>query len=111
MASGIPLTWRSLLYPVRGPETTYLWEQSRLYPTKRALMPVCKEWEAITMEYMYKSLVVELFGVGNEAKLLTSLQTTKLGERLRWWVKRVDTNWKIRSTLARILRGGQPNAQ
>ena len=96
--------------PILGPEVTYPWEQSRLYVTKRSLMLVCKEWEALAAEYLYESLVVELFGVGKEGKLLTSLRTAKRGERFRWWVKRVDARRHIHSALARLFRDGLPNA-
>lgn len=105
---GYPLPGNT--HPIRGPEVTYPWEQSRLYVTKRTLMLVCREWETLAAEYMYESLVVELFGVGNERKLLTSLRTTKRGERFRRWVKRVDASRHIHSALARVCRDGLPNA-
>jgi len=97
--------------PARGPEVAYPWEQSQLYFTKRSLMLVCKDWEALAMEYMYESLVVELFRVGEPETLFTLLQTTKLGERFRRWVKRVDAHWNTRSALAKLLMDDLPNAQ
>ena len=76
---GYPLPGNT--HPILGPEVTYPWEQSRLYVTKRSLVLVCKEWKALAAEYLYESLVVEIFGVGKEEKLLTSLRTIKRGER------------------------------
>jgi hypothetical protein len=88
----LPAGFRSIGYPYPNQEGIYVWEQSRLYPTKRALMLVCKAWAAIAEEYMYESLVVNLFGLDNDAKLSALFQNTKQAERFRRWAQRVDAD-------------------
>ena len=71
------------------PETAYAFEQSRLYPTKRALMLVSRAWAELAVEFMYESLVIDYFGVGRPRQVLAALEGSA-GLVLKKWVKRVD---------------------
>jgi len=71
------------------PETAYAFEQSRLYPTKRALMLVSRAWTELAVEFMYESLVINYFGVGRPEQVLAALEGSA-GLVLKKWVKRVD---------------------
>jgi len=74
-----------LLYP----EIAYGFEQSCLYPTKRALMLVSKVWAALAVEFMYESLVIDHFGVGRPEQVFAALEGSA-SSVLKKWVKRVD---------------------
>jgi len=99
-------------YPYLRPETAYSFEQSGLYPTKRALMLVSKTWADLAVEFMYESLVIDYFGVGGLEQVVVALETSH-DRPLKSWVKCADIwfgNWAtvVRKfeTLARI---GLPN--
>jgi hypothetical protein len=87
------------------PEVAYVFEQSRLYPTKRALMLVSRAWAALAAEFMYESLVIGHFGVGRPELVFATLEGST-GLVLKKWVKRVDIFWCSSERLARI---GLPN--
>jgi len=99
-------------YPYLRPEAAYSFEQSHLYPTKRALMLVSKAWADLAVEFMYESLIIDYFGVGGLERVVVALETPH-DRPLKSWVKRVDIwvgKWAtiVRKfeTLARI---GLPN--
>jgi hypothetical protein len=71
------------------PEAAYGFEQSCLYPTKRALMLVSKVWAELAVEFMYESIVIDHFGVGRLEQVLAALEGSA-GFLLKKWVKRVD---------------------
>ena len=71
------------------PETAYGFEQSCIYPTKRALMLVSKAWAELAVEFMYESLVIDYFGVGRREQVIAALEGSA-GLLLKKWVKRVD---------------------
>ena len=81
----MPPTYCHYLYP----ETAYGFEQSCLYPTKRALMLVSKAWAELAVEFMYESLVVGHSGVGQPEQIIAALEDPA-GFVLKKWVKRVD---------------------
>ena len=68
-------------------EAGYPLEQSRLYPTKRALMLVSRAWADLAVEFMYESLVLDRFGVGRPEQVLATLRDSAL---LKKWVRRID---------------------
>jgi hypothetical protein len=105
----LPADCYSIGDPDANREAIYVWEQSQLYPTKRALMLVCKAWAAIAEEYMYESLIVNMFGLYNDAKLSALFQNTIQAERFRRWVQRVDADEV--SDFAMKLLGELPNAK
>ena len=72
-----------------NPEIAYGFEQSCLYPTKRALMLVSRAWADLAVEFMYESLVIDHFGVGRAKQVLAALRGSA-GLVLKKWVKRVD---------------------
>jgi len=82
---GMPHDFYRFLYP----ETAYAFEQSRLYPTKRALMLVSRAWAELAVEFMYESLVINYFGVGRPERVFAALEGPA-GLVLKKWVKRVD---------------------
>jgi len=71
------------------PENAYGFEQSCLYPTKRALMLVSRAWAELAVEFMYESLVIDCFGVGRPEEVFAALEGST-GPVLKKWVKRVD---------------------
>ena len=71
------------------PETAYEFEQSCLYPTKRALMLVSRAWAELAVEFMYESIVINHFGVGQPEQVFAALEGSA-GLVLKKWVKRVD---------------------
>ena len=71
------------------PETAYGFEQSCLYPTKRALMLVSRAWANLAVEFMYESLVLDRFGVGRLEEVFATLERST-GLVLKKWVKRID---------------------
>ena len=71
------------------PEFVYGFEQSCLYPTKRALMLVSRTWAELAVEFMYESLVIERLGVGRPHQVFATLEGSN-GPVLKKWVKRVD---------------------
>ena len=71
------------------PEIVYGFEQSRLYPTKRALMLVSRTWAELAVEFMYESLVIERLGVGRPHQVFATLEGST-GPVLKKWVKRID---------------------
>jgi hypothetical protein len=73
-----------------GPEVTYAYEQSRLYPTKRALMLVCRVWSNWAVEFMWESLVINRYGVGRLNEIVATLQASTNGLQLAPWVRRID---------------------
>ena len=106
---GMPHDFYRLLYP----ETAYAFEQSRIYPTKRALMLVSRAWTELAVEFMYESLVVNYFGVGRPEQVLAALEGSA-GLVLKKWVKRVDIFRCPRppqknSVCERLARVGLPN--
>ena len=106
---GMPHDFYRFLYP----ETAYAFEQSRLYPTKWALMLVSRAWAELAAEFMYESLVINYFGVGRPEQVLAALEGSA-GLVLKKWVKRVDINWCPRPTqkdsvCERLARVGLPN--
>ncbi len=84
---GMPSMLYQFLYLY--PETAYGFEQSCLYPTKRALMLVSKAWAELAVEFMYESLVVDYYGVGRQEQVIALLEGSA-GLLLKKWVKRVD---------------------
>jgi hypothetical protein len=72
-------------------------------------MLVCKAWAAIAEEYMYQSLIVNMFGLYNDEKLSALFQNTKQAERFGRWVQRVDADEE--SHFAKELMGELPNAK
>ena len=78
-----------------APDFSYAYEQHEVYPTKRALMLVCKDWTELTTEFLYESILVDLYGIESSEKFVDVLQTPVRGSRLAWWVKRVDMDAKI----------------
>jgi len=95
------------------PETAYGFEQSCLFPTKRALMLVSRAWADLAVEYMYESLVIDGFGVGRPEQVFATLEGSA-SFVLKKWVKRVDilqhrsTSNRVCERLARI---GLPNVR
>jgi len=81
----MPHEFHRFLYP----ETAYGFEQSRLYPTKRALMLVSRAWAELAVEFMYESIVINHFGVGQPEQVFAALEGSA-GVVLKKWVKRVD---------------------
>ena len=75
-----------------GPDVCYPSEQFHLYPTKRNLMLVCREWYHTAIVWMYESLVFDRRrGVGKFDKLRATLETPR-GAELTKLVKRIDIN-------------------
>jgi hypothetical protein len=105
----LPAGFYSIDYPYPNREAIYVWEQRWLYTTKCALMLVCKAWAAIAEEYMYESLVVNMFGLDNDEELSALFQNTKQAERFRRWVQRVDAH--VESHFAMGLMEELPNAK
>ena len=75
-----------------APDFSYAYEQHQAYPTKRALMLVCKDWTEIATEFLYESVLVGLYGTGSAEKIAAVLRIPGRGSRLAWWVKRADIN-------------------
>ena len=94
------------------PEAAYGFEQSRLYPIKRALMLVSKAWAELAVEFMYESLVIEYFGVGRLGQVIAALGGSA-GFLLRKLVKRIDIWFRdlaVRDDICeRLARVGLPN--
>ena len=104
---GMPPIYRHYLYP----ETTYGFEQSCLFPTKRALMLVSKAWAEIAVEFMYESLVIGDFGVGRPEQVIAALEDPA-SFVLKKWVKRVDIFQPLFTedhACERLARIGLPN--
>ena len=99
-------------YPCLYPEAAYGFEQSCLYPTKRALMLVSKAWAELAVEFMYESVVIEYFGVGRPGQVLAALEGSA-GFLLKKWVKRIDIWYRdlaARNHICeRLARIGLPN--
>ena len=103
---GIP----SIPFPYLYPEAAYGFEQSCLYPRKRALMLVSKAWAELAVEFMYESLVIERFGVGRVGQVIAALEGST-GFLLKKWVKRIDI-WSRNTATGiceRLARIGLPN--
>ena len=62
-------------------------EQMSVYPTKRAVVLVCKAWKQIATEYLYEHVVCGVLGC---SALITILQSGAKGEQLARLVIRVD---------------------
>ena len=88
-----------------APETAYSFEQSRLYPTKRALMLVSKAWAEIAVEFMYESIVIGDFRVGRAEQVFVALEGSA---GFKQWVKRVDI-FRSKDACERLARIGLPN--
>ena len=84
-----PVGLLDIPFPYVQPEAAYGFEQSCLYPTKRALMLVSKAWAELAVEFMYESLVIDYFGVGRRYEVLEALEGSA-GFLLKKWVKRID---------------------
>jgi hypothetical protein len=84
-----PVGMPHMPFPFLQTETAHGFEQSCLYPTKRALMLVSKAWAELAVEFMYESIVIDHFGVGRIEQVLTTLGGPA-GFLLKQWVKRVD---------------------
>ena len=84
-----PVEMPHIPYLYLYPEAAYGFEQSCLYPTKRALMLVSKAWAELAVEFMYEILVIEHFGVGRIGQVLAALGGSA-GFPLKKWVKRID---------------------
>ena len=84
-----PVGMPPIPFPYLHPEAAYGYEQSCLYPEKRALMLVSKAWAELAVEFMYESLVIEHFGVGRLGQVLATLEGST-GFLLRKRVKRTD---------------------
>jgi hypothetical protein len=105
-----PVGMPHILLPYLQPEAAYGFEQSCLYPTKRALMLVSKAWAELAVEFMYESLVIGHFGVGRVEQVIAALEGSA-GFLLKRWVKRVDI-WDLVAmsyNLERLARIGLPN--
>lgn len=99
-------------FPFLKPEAAYGFEQSCVYPTKRALMLVSKAWAELAVEFMYESLVIDYFGVGRLEQALATLEGPT-GTLLKKWVRRVDIWFKNIGArdyaCERLARIGLPN--
>jgi len=85
-----------------APDFSYAYEQHQVYPTKRALMLVCKDWTGLATEFLYESILVDLYGIESSEKFVDVLQTPVRGSRLAWWVKRVDMDANIEGPVLTI---------
>ena len=93
------------------PENAYGFEQSCLYPTKRALMLVSRAWAELAVEYMYESLVIDRFGVGRPEQVFAALEGSA-GFVFKKWVRRVDifqSPFMKDYVCERLARIGLPN--
>jgi hypothetical protein len=93
------------------PEAAHPFEQSCLYPTKRALMLVSKAWSELAVEFMYESLVIDHFGVGRQEQVFTTLEGSA-SFVFKKWVKRVDIFRRSTTkdyVCERLARIGLPN--
>ena len=107
-----PVEMPHIPFPCLHPEAAYGFEQSCLYPTKRALMLVSKAWAELAVEFMYESLIIEHFGVGRIGQVLAALGGST-GFLLKKWVKRIDIWFRDlaarNDTYEMLARIGLPN--
>lgn len=75
-----------------GPDVCHFYEQLALYPTKRRLPVVCKQWAALSTEFLYECIALdyEVDACGRLTQLLTTLQDSERGAALAKFVKRID---------------------
>ena len=92
-----------------APDFSYAYEQHQVYPTKRALMLVCKDWMEIAAEFLYESILVDLYDTGSAEKLEAVLRIPGRGSRLAWWVKSADMNAKVKDHVPNIIQELCPN--
>ena len=92
-----------------APDFSYAYEQHQVYPTKRALMLVCKDWTEIATEFLYESILVDLYDTGSAEKIVAVLRVPRRGSRLAWWVKRADMNAHINAHVPIIIQELCPN--
>lgn len=59
-------------------------------------MLVCKDWTELATEFLYESILVDLYGIPGIERFVDLLQTPGRGSQLAWWVKRVDMNSRIK---------------
>lgn len=59
-------------------------------------MLVCKDWTELSTEFLYESILVDLYGLTGIERLVDILQTPGRGSQLAWWVKRLDMNSSIK---------------
>lgn len=71
-------------------------------------MLVCKEWTELATEFLYESILVDLYGIPSTESLVAVLQTPGRGSQLAWWVKRVDMNSRTKAHVLTI-QGLCPN--
>ena len=87
-------------------------EQLSVYPSKRAVVLVCKAWNQIATEYLYEHIVCGVPDLIGCSALITILQRGAKGEQLARLVIRVDIystgeSHQLQSTFLRIC----PNLQ
>lgn len=95
-------TWPlSILYDIsslyEGPDICYFYEQSALYPMKRGLPLVCKLWAALSTEFLYECIALEMkmWTCAPLYQLLVTLQHPNKGPDLARFVKRIDIRSQI----------------
>lgn len=83
---------------------SHAYEQHQIYPRKRALMLVCKAWTELAIEFLYESILVDMFGIGSAEKFVAVLRTPGRGSQFAWWVNRVDMNSRIKDHILTIQK-------
>lgn len=56
----------------------------------------------LATEFLYESILVDLYGIPSTVTLVAVLQSPGRGSRLAWWVKRVDMNSRTKGYVAII---------